>query len=185
MNPPEFEAFGKIPRFSREIVITEKIDGTNAQINIVKSPTGGYNIFPASRSRYLTEADDNYGFFSWVENNSEALLKLGEGRHYGEWWGSGIQRGYGLQKGEKRFSLFNTHRWRDPEVRPKCCDLVPVLYKGVISEEAIENSLRGLKNLGSEASPGFFNPEGIIIYHTAANCYFKKTLCKDEEPKGK
>ena len=30
----EFQPFPKIPRLSREIVITEKIDGTNAQILI-------------------------------------------------------------------------------------------------------------------------------------------------------
>lgn len=32
-----FEKFNKISRLSRDIVITEKIDGTNAQIYIVSS----------------------------------------------------------------------------------------------------------------------------------------------------
>jgi len=31
-----FQKFNKIPRLSREVVISEKIDGTNAQICIVK-----------------------------------------------------------------------------------------------------------------------------------------------------
>ena len=30
----EFQGFGKIARLDREIIVTEKIDGTNAQIRI-------------------------------------------------------------------------------------------------------------------------------------------------------
>lgn len=186
MEIPEFQDFGKIPRFSREVIITEKIDGTNAQIHIVKTEDGsGYNIYPGSRNRYISPADDNYGFAYWVEENSEELLKLGEGRHYGEWWGSGVQRGYDIEKGKKIFSLFNTHRWPDAAIRPKCCSVVPILYRGMMSEVVINEVLEELRYNGSVASPGFTNPEGIMIYHTAANMYFKKTLDKDEEPKGK
>jgi len=29
------------------------------------------------------------------------------------------------------------------------------------------------------------NPEGVVIYHRAGNLYFKKTILKDEEYKGK
>jgi hypothetical protein len=79
-----------------------------------------------SRSRWITPDDDNFGFAAWVEANRDELLTLGPGRHFGEWWGSGIQRGYGLPKGEKRFSLFNVSRWG--ESRPACCHVVPVLY---------------------------------------------------------
>ena len=38
---------------------------------------------------------------------------------------------------------------------------------------------------GSVASPGCMRPEGIIIWHTAAQTYFKKTFDKDDEWKGK
>ena len=38
-----------------------------------------------------------------------SMTFLVPGRHFGEWWGSGIQRGYGLD--EKTFSLFNAYRW--------------------------------------------------------------------------
>ena len=31
----EFQGFGKIPRLNRDIVITEKIDGSNAAIGII------------------------------------------------------------------------------------------------------------------------------------------------------
>jgi hypothetical protein len=97
----EFEAFPKIARLSREIVITEKIDGTNAQIYITKTPVGEtdaskWELRVGSRSRWITPEDDNHGFAKWVFMHMEELIEgLGEGRHYGEWWGSGVQRGYG------------------------------------------------------------------------------------------
>jgi hypothetical protein len=34
------------------------------------------------------------------------------------------------------------------------------------------------------AAPGFMNPEGIVCYHVAAACGFKKTLENNEAPKG-
>ena len=37
--------------------------------------------------------------------------------------------------------------------------------------------------MGSSAAPGFKQPEGIIIYHTAGNLLFKVTLVGDEKPK--
>ena len=37
-----------------------------------------------------------------------------------------------------------------------------------------------LKERGSQAAPGFMDPEGIIVYHTAANQYFKQTFDFDE-----
>lgn len=173
----EFEPFGKIPRLSRECTITEKIDGTNGCIYITDE---GY-FFVGSRTRWITPEDDNFGFARWAHDNRDDLLTLGPGRHYGEWWGAGIQRKYGQER--KRFSLFNTSKWG--EERPQCCDVVPVLYNGLFTEAAVMQALADLREKGSAAAPGFMNPEGIIIYHHAANLYFKKTLDKDEEWKGK
>jgi len=96
---PEFRTFNKISRLSRNIVITEKIDGTNGLIFIDENN----NIFAGSRNRWLNEHSDNHGFYHWFADNKEELLKLGKGYHYGEFWGKGIQRGYGLE--EKRFSF--------------------------------------------------------------------------------
>lgn len=177
----DFKSFPKIARLAREIVITEKIDGTNGQIHIEKIHDE-LIIRAGSRSQYITPENDNHGFAKWVEENKEELLKLGEGRHYGEWWGSGIQRGYGLKNGEKRFSLFNVKKWHT--VRPKCCDIVPVIYQGAFNMVIIDTYVEALKQHGSMASPGFMKPEGIIVYHTAANMMFKKTIEKDEEYKG-
>lgn len=115
--------------------------------------------------------------------HKEELLKLGPGTHYGEWWGLGIQRNYGLK--EKRFSLFNTAKWSDDTVRPVCCGVVPVLYEGVFDSGAILTAVLNLSSEGSKATPGFMKPEGIVIWHEAARIYFKKTIEKDEAPKGK
>lgn len=180
-----FESFQKIPRLNRAVVVTEKIDGTNAVIYI---PDNGIEVFAGSRTRWITPENDNYSFAKWVEANKTELLKLGPGLHYGEWWGSGIQRGYGLKNGEKRFSLFNTARWAENPNRPACCLTVPLLYCGSFEDFLIGNNmaaiLNDLKTNGSKAQPGFMNPEGIVVYHAASRMLFKKTLDKDDQPKG-
>jgi hypothetical protein len=176
---PAFEKFSKIPRFYRDIIITEKIDGTNAQIFISEDGT----VLAGSRNLWIAPEKDNYGFAKWVYLHIEELVReLGPGRHFGEWWGQGIQRGYGLK--EKRFSLFAVSRW-SPDSPLNLCKVVPVLYSGPFSEAQITRSLLELKTSGSSAAPGFMAPEGIIIYHTAAQRTFKVTLENDQVPKGK
>jgi hypothetical protein len=135
----EFRSFNKIARFSREMIVTEKIDGTNGIIAIGEN--GEFQI--GSRNKWLTDElgniqSDNAGFAQWAIKNRDSLMALGAGYHYGEWWGSGIQRGYDLPKGEKRFSLFNVSRWSDDSVRPACCHVVPTLYSGIFSYAEIE-----------------------------------------------
>lgn len=194
----EFKKFPKIARLSRECTITEKIDGTNASIYIGEDGT----FLTGSRTRWITPQEDNYGFSRWAHENKEKLMGLGVGHHFGEWWGSGCQRGYDLPKGEKRFSLFNTYRWaahgaelkqypqQDPRVfksqeyPPDICHVVPVLYEGIFCTVTADAFIETLKQMGSIASPGFMKPEGIVIFHKAANQCFKKTIEKDEEPKG-
>jgi hypothetical protein len=176
----EFKEFKKIPRLSRECIITEKIDGTNGVIHIGEN--GEFLV--GSRSRWITPEDDNYGFAKWALTNKDELMKLGVGTHYGEWWGSGIQRGYDLPKGEKRFSLFNVHRWSDDLIRPKCCSVVPVLWEGIFDTHPINDVLAELCRTGSKASKGFMRPEGVVVFHKAGNLMFKKTIEKDSVPKG-
>lgn len=190
----EFRPMGKIPRLSREIVITEKIDGTNASVWIAEDMC---EIRAGSRTRWITAEDDNHGFAKWVWEHHAELLTLGPGHHFGEWWGGNIQRGYSLQ--EKRFSLFNVGRWTDPkgafvpcsaypivnntQWAPACCHVVPILYRGLFEQDAVDRVLRELQSRGSRAAPGFMDPEGIVVYHTAANICFKKTIKGDEEGK--
>lgn len=173
----DFVEFPKIARLSREIVITEKIDGTNASITITEDG----QFLTGSRTRWVTPMEDNHRFAAWALMNKDELMRLGVGTHFGEWWGQGIQRNYSLQ--EKRFSLFNVSRWDDDAVRPACCHVVPTLYRGDFLQSAWIEAMAKLKNFGSVAAPGFMNPEGIVIFHTAANFCFKKTLVKDEMSK--
>lgn len=190
-----FSEFPKVARLSREVIISEKIDGTNAQILILEDG----QMLAGSRTKWITPQDDNYGFAKWAEEHRQELLALGAGRHFGEWWGQGIQRKYGMN--EKRWSLFNASRWclagetpqcipaADPrivkmqDVLPACCHLVPVLYRGIFTTDACESAIADLRANGSKAAPGYKFAEGIVCFHVAGNVGFKKTLEKDEVPK--
>jgi len=173
----EFEAFSKISRGSRGVIVTEKIDGTNAQICIEED--GSFQV--GSRNRWITPENDNAGFARWAYEHKDELMTLGIGRHFGEWWGQGIQRRYGLD--EKRFSLFNTLRWNKDHAPPSCCHVVPILWQGPFDDFSSKEIMQALKISGSIAAPGFMNPEGIVMYHTAAKIMFKKTFDKDDTGK--
>ncbi len=150
---PELQAWPKIPRWQNEsYVITEKIDGTNGCIIITEDG----DIFAQSRSKILdeTKSGDNFGFCKWVIGNKDELLSLGVGYHFGEWWGMGIQRNYGLK--ERVFSLFNV--WHDSI--PECVRKVPVI------EKTLERSIGRLTVMGSIAAPGFDKPEGLVLAAT-------------------
>ena len=175
-NVIEFVEFPKMPRLSREIIVTEKIDGTNAQVFIGDDG----EFLTGSRTRWITPETDNFGFSAWAHDHKDELMQLGPGRHFGEWWGAGIQRRYGIT--EKRFSLFNTDRWSDGGL-PECCLVVPTLYRGPFSTEEIDKCLADLAENGSYASPGFLDPEGIVVFHLAGRVGFKKTIKKDDVPK--
>ena len=214
----EFRPFPKIPRFFRDITITEKIDGTNASIyikggeedsieglppehpdikfqreyclafsgEVAPEIPGGLALYAGSRNRWITPESDNYGFAKWVRDNSSKLFNLGPGHHFGEWWGNGIQRNYGLK--EKRFSLFNIKRWgehykEDGFVEHTGCYTVPVLYQGLLTDKIIDEYLGGLMAMGSYAAPGFMKPEGIIIHHEAGGHLYKVLLENDDKPK--
>lgn len=171
---PLFEGFPSIPRLKRQCVITEKVDGTNAQIRVL--PDG--RVIAGSRNRWITPEADNYGFARWVKEHEDELRALGPGAHFGEWWGAGIQRRYGLDV--KRFSLFNVSRWGTAATfPPDCCDVVPALYAGDFSSTVVENELAKLAAGGSYAAPGFMEPEGIVVYLTASRSLFKVTLDGD------
>ena len=156
---------------SRDIVVTEKIDGTNAQVFVADDGT----VLAGSRNRWITPDDDNFGFARWVAEHADELRQLGPGRHFGEWWGAGIQRRYGLT--EKRWSLFNVAKWS--ESRPACCGIVPVLYEGPFTTDAVEACLDRLHREGSVAAPGFMQPEGVVVFHRASGTLLKKTLVND------
>lgn len=207
----EFESFPKLTRLTKTMIITEKLDGTNAQVVVEDIGEAGtrngfmypkttictvehagreYALRAGSRNKYLIREADNFGFAKFVEENAHELVKLGEGRHFGEWWGSGINKRYGsvLEKGQRFFSLFNVGMWRtDPAViydqgavpervweevaegkqalAPKCCRVVPILDAGPFDLQAVHAAMDGLRMLGSVAAPGCMNPEGVIVFY--------------------
>lgn len=179
---PEFTEFAKIARLSRDMIVTEKLDGTNASVLI----TDDGQIIAGSRNRWITPEADNFGFAQWVAGHAGELKQLGPGQHFGEWWGAGIQRRYGLT--EKRFSLFNVGRWgeggKDEANRPACCHVVPVLRRHTFDTAVIESALTLLAAAGSVAAPGFMQPEGVVVFHAASGQLFKKTLDKNDGHKG-
>lgn len=217
----EFKPWFKTPRLDSPFVITEKIDGTNSAIliqeldlSILQAPYFGviadyssedteqtkpryFGFAAQSRNRFISPGQDNYGFASWVgDHMSELFDILGPGRHFGEWWGGGLQRGYGLDKKDKRFSLFNIKRYNpletvgdlakaqyeDQVLFPDIPEvgIVPVLdwededVELFIMSDAIDIALGDLIAGGSRAVKGYEKPEGIVLWHTRADQLFKK-----------
>jgi len=205
----EFKAWPKTPRLFREIVITEKVDGTNSAVIIEEIHEGDepselrlacierdgryYEVAAQSRNRLIFpgKTTDNHGFAGWVQHNAEALFDLlGPGRHFGEWWGRGIQKRYrSAPPGMKFFALFNVDRYAgltaclpQPNGDQVLVEPVATLYRGPFSEEEITRQLRTLKECGSFMSP--FDPaEGIVVFHTQSRQTYKVTL--DNNDKGK
>lgn len=173
----EFQPFPKIPRLNRPVVITEKIDGTNATVYIGENG----EFLTASRNRWITPDDDNYGFSAWAHRNMEELLRLGPGWHRGEWWGAGIQKRYTIHD-RRMWHLFNVSKWTDDAVRPACCGVVPVLATGML-HEALDLAMRRL-SLGSFVDPACERPEGVVVYHNASGHLYKVLCENDGVPKG-
>ena len=194
----EFQAWPKTKRHEKplQITVTEKIDGTNAQIHIVQVPQNllfdlpvithtmpdeNYlctAIMAGSRTRYITPQNDNAGFAKWVDANAFELLQLGEGRHFGEWYGNGIQRNYGM--GKKMFALFNTTRWAYTEL-PKDVCTVPVLYEGdYVDHKHLLGLWETLRDGGSMATcaEGFAKPEGLVVWFHDFGTYLKMPMDK-------
>lgn len=201
----EFRSWGKTHRLFRDIVITEKIDGTNSAViiqesngydegAIVQIVVDGilYDVGAQSKNRLIMpgKTTDNYNFAQWVEENAELLVRqLGVGHHFGEWWGKGIQKRYG-DLDYRVFSLFNTRKhaetfFHTEELNgtPVNVESVPILFQGEFSEEAIHREARLLLEFGSVAVPCAPNPEGIVVYHTQSRQAYKYTF--DNQDKGK
>lgn len=160
---PEFKAFSKIERIGKVFMtVTQKIHGTNAQIHIYKDETGELQLVCGSRTKWIYPGDDNYGFAQFVHTHkAEFIEKLGEGTHFGEWAGPGINSGEGLT--QKTFVLFA--HWNYPPERPLPPQtvVVPVLYKGAFSMEKLNEVMADLKANGSKLVPGFMRPEGVVV----------------------
>jgi hypothetical protein len=194
-----FQRMPKIPRLFRDVIVTEKLDGTNASIFVGEDGA----VVAASRTRWITPVNDNYGFARWVaEREDDIRAGLGVGHHFGEWFGNGIQRAYGLST--KQFALFNVSRWLSANnammldtwidkfgepffshekmlVPPPFMTVVPIIDMMKKFDTArISETLEKLRQAGSIAVPGFMRPEGVVVYHRAGDALFKATLDKND-----
>lgn len=211
-----FQPWPKIHRLYRDVLITEKIDGTNACVCVVpldevldrsyertetyRRPSDGtlvggdesshpgivvgdHVVFAQSRKKVISPGADNYGFAWFVRDNARELAaSLGEGRHFGEWYGKGIQSGYGAT--EKRFALFNVARWAEVAALgalPWGVTTVPLLYEGVFTDTCVQSALSSLTTTGSRAvgARRGFAAEGVVVYFKQANQSFKVLLEDD------
>ena len=208
-----FRAWPKTGRLRRSFVITEKIDGTTAGVLIssadgtyaepplttVRMGSRNYGLWAQSRNRLVYPdtpgaVRDHFGFAQWALDNAEELvIALGPGRHYGEWWGKGIQRGYGLSR--RVFSLFNieslSYRYNSYG-EPWCggdLRVVPLLLAGEsFSSDAVDAAMADLCQYGSMAAPGAramgIDPEGIVVHWPSSDTRFKVMYADDEYAKG-
>lgn len=170
-----FKEWPKISRHDSPVTVSEKLDGTNSAIVISDD---GTEFFCQSRNKIIVPGKtDNAGFAGWVESVKDTLIpELGPGYHYGEWWGCGIQRNYGLK--HKQFSLFNTRRWAGYEFKTPNVDHVPIMYEGPADWDLIKQLADTLKELGSVRVPGFMRPEGMVVYYQHNDMLLKVILDK-------
>lgn len=183
MPLPDFAKWPSIQRLSSETCwITEKVDGTNGVIFVPEDPT--QPVLAGSRERWLTQEDgqpaekrkDNFNFSAWVYDRRESLRRLGPGYHYGEFYGAGIQRRYGLTG--KRWASFEY--WRD-DIQIQDVDVVPVLYTGELTAGLLDEYIDHLKTQGSVIVPGWMQPEGIVLtFKNMKSAKFKK-LCENDK----
>lgn len=209
----EFRNYGKIPRWVNEHVwVSEKIDGSNScvviepltepefdalfkdlggYVAVVQWDDAAYGVRAQSRNKFITpgKGTDNFGFAAYVQEHALALAKvLGVGYNYGEWYGSGIQSGYGLMNGEKHFALFPTHRisvtadnYASLLMIPGL-EVAPELYEGPFGEgNCIEDCLNTLREHGSFAysAQGFDRPEGVVVQFKLSGARYKAFIHED------
>jgi len=178
----DFKKFPSIGRLNKKMTITEKIDGTNAQLYINSEPL----MQAGSRKRWIypegttgePKGCDNFGFAGWADKHEFKLMAfLGEGIHFGEWCGPGIQRNYGLD--HKRFYLFNSGRWQNTDIPFDLYDaglrIVPVLYEGDYSTDMIRFTMEQLHDRGSRVNH-FNKPEGVVVFHHGTRTLAKATF---------
>ena len=173
----EFQPWPKISRsVLGDCVMSMKMDGTNACVIIEEGKIVGVQ----SRKRMINvgKDNDNFGFASYVSQNEAKFLQLGEGRHYGEWAGLGIQKNpHNLEN--KQFFLFDTRRWGEHNPPPEGINVVEVLYQGEYTKSKVDEVMNELKTRSETEG---WKAEGIVVYFPKLSTMEKHTF---EYSKGK
>ena len=191
MSTANYSSFPSIERLENiYCVISEKIDGTNGLIEINET-----NVRFGSRNRYISFSDDNAGFANFFKDYEARFKDAAKDittdksyplRIYGEWFGRGIQRGYGLKdKFFMPFSSFYSEKLIEYQV-PNV--ITPnIMYTGKFSMEVVDTCMQQLKLNGSGVVKDYKQPEGIVIFFPKYNFRLKETFdgakWKDALPK--
>ena len=191
MSTTNYSSFPSIERLENiYCIISEKIDGTNGLIEINET-----NVRFGSRNRYISFSDDNAGFANFFKDYEARFKDAAKDittdesyplRIYGEWFGCGIQRNYGLK--DKLFMPFSSFygekliEYQVPNV------ITPnIMYTGKFSMEIVDTCMQQLKLNGSGVVKDYKQPEGIVIFFPKYNFRLKETFdgakWKDALPK--
>ena len=159
----------------KEVICTEKIHGTNAQMGFVDG-----EFIAGSKNMYvdLMNVSDHQGFVNYALQFKEAIVEYASSRNlmefviYGEWYGSGVMKG--IQYSDKKDFIVFAVKWGEYlvpyDLLFKICvglNLIPpiVLYRGEPNQEKFD-SIKGLPSTLGKIN-GFNDSEntaeGIVI----------------------
>lgn len=188
-----------------EVVVTEKIHGTNFRAGVVTTETNtlwkkikklfgvlkSYEFVYGSHQRQLQDKMLYKGFYetnvyaeATVKYNLKDILKPNE-QLFGEIYGDGIQKGYnyGCKRGERKVVFFEVKvndQWLDPIAAKKWFDerqlpFVPTLYKGPFEKEKI----LVLREGPSVLDPNQLIREGVVVRAMKEEtCYIGRKMLK-------
>ena len=166
-----FKGWPKTIRYNKEqVIVTEKMDGTNGCIVVHNGQVVGVQ----SRNKFITPDADNFGFAQWVHDHRNELVEfLGEGYHYGEWCGEGIQKNPHKLIG-KHFYLFKP---REGLTEDHPCRSVRVLWEGPLEQLNTQTIMEDLYDYSQE---NLYTAEGIIIFTKEGQKLYKLTFANSE-----
>jgi len=164
-NIDNMRNFTNIIEDGEDVVITEKIHGSNARFGCVE------NEFMVGSHNIRLQEDKNNKYWSVFSNDMKTMLNefclSGEPVIlYGELYGSGVQDlAYGMkhnQKGIRVFDLKVKGNYVDYDTLDKLCEghnikLAPVLYRGPFSMEKVLEFSKAKSTLGGNIM------EGVVI----------------------
>lgn len=175
-----------------EVVVTEKVHGTNVRIANVDGQyvLGGRNmIFTAENAK------QSMGFYDWWQSRGGPFPPPGHVL-YGEWYGKGIMKGvnYGPDKRFIAFDIFDIATqayWSRETFQTHCMMLdipgVPALYAGKpdidVFKALIERDSVLAREIGIIDTPNLM--EGIVIKPTMemVDRYGQRVIAKLKHPK--
>jgi hypothetical protein len=166
-------AYDGLPLPKLAFVGSVKLHGTNAGIGFTEDG----EPFAQGRTNLLVAGEsDNYGFAAWLKTYRDKLLSLTDGFIYGEWCGSGIQKGVAISEVPKMFVPFairSADYWWTPEEIMDYCSKVELkcvydfarwdIVIDFSRPEEFQNKLGELTQAVEDQCPAgkFFGVEGV------------------------